>query len=126
MVNNLGGLPELELAGIVNEAAQWLQRKHITVQRCISGSFMSSLNLPGFSLSLVLLPREPVATPASFTSKLCFDKDLILECFDDPTEAPGWRWSYKGRPEEVKAEAKEKVQKKEEGDEGVKGPARKC
>lgn len=34
MVNNLGGMPELELAGVVNEAAKWLQRKHITVERC--------------------------------------------------------------------------------------------
>lgn len=126
MVNNLGGLPELELAGIVNESAKWLQRKHINVERVIAGSFMSSLNLPGFSLSLVLLPREPVATPASFTSKLSFDKGLILDCFDAPTEAPGWRWSYKGRPEEVKTGEKEKVQKKEESEEGVKGPAREC
>ncbi|ORY73441.1 Dak1 domain-domain-containing protein [Leucosporidium creatinivorum] len=123
MVNNLGGLPELELAGVVNEAAKWLKRKHINVERAIAGSFMSSLNLPGFSISLVLLPREPVATSATFSSKLTFDKELLIDCFDAPTEAPGWRWSFKGRPEEVKVEEKEKVEKKEESDEGVKGPA---
>lgn len=33
LVNNLGGLPELELGIVVKEAAQWLERKHIAVQR---------------------------------------------------------------------------------------------
>lgn len=33
MVNNLGGLAEIELAVIVKEASQWLAAKRISVQR---------------------------------------------------------------------------------------------
>ncbi|GAA5832570.1 hypothetical protein JCM5353_002194 [Sporobolomyces roseus] len=124
LVNNLGGLPELELGIIVKEAAQWLERKHITVQRAISGSFMTSLNLPGFSLTLLLLPREPVEK-SGFESSITFNKELILECLDEPTEAPGWRWMYKGKPEmrvEEKDDAKKSKKTPELGESDVKGP----
>ncbi|GAA5896439.1 dihydroxyacetone kinase [Sporobolomyces salmoneus] len=127
LVNNLGGLPELELGIVVKEAAQWLERKHITVQRAIAGSFMTSLNLPGFSLTLLLLPRGPVTPEQSkFESDLKFSKELVLECLDDQTEAPGWKWMYKGKPEMKVLEEDEKEKKKksegltEESD--VKGP----
>ncbi|GAA5894307.1 hypothetical protein JCM5296_005133 [Sporobolomyces johnsonii] len=124
LVNNLGGMPELELSIVTKEAALWLERKHITVQRAIAGTFMTSLNLPGFSITLVLLPRE-AAAPTSFSSSLSFDKDLIVECLDAPTEAPAWKWTYKGKPDMkvVSAEEDGKVKKREEkvGEE-VKGP----
>ncbi|SCZ90153.1 BZ3500_MvSof-1268-A1-R1_Chr1-3g01807 [Microbotryum saponariae] len=131
LVNNLGGISEIELSVVVNEASKWLASKHITVERVLSGAFMTSLNLPGFSISLVLLPREPVATPSTFTSNLCFDKDLILEMLDAPTEAPAWKWHYKGRPEahveEEKDDQKNSKKRKTEvdisGSDQVKGPA---
>ncbi|KDE09614.1 hypothetical protein MVLG_00021 [Microbotryum lychnidis-dioicae p1A1 Lamole] len=131
LVNNLGGISEIELSVVVNEASKWLASKHITVERVLSGAFMTSLNLPGFSISLVLLPREPVATPSTFTSNLCFDKDLILEMLDAPTEAPAWMWHYKGRPEahveEEKDDQKNSKKRKTEvdisGSDQVKGPA---
>ncbi|GAA5831207.1 hypothetical protein JCM3766R1_002968 [Sporobolomyces carnicolor] len=115
LVNNLGGLPELELGIVVKEAAEWLERKHITVQRAIAGSFMTSLNLPGFSLTLLLLPREPVSPePSRFETDLKFSKELILECLDDSTQAPGWKWMYKGKPEM-------KVEREEDGGRGKHG-----
>ncbi|SCV68313.1 BQ2448_434 [Microbotryum intermedium] len=131
LVNNLGGIPEIELSVIVNEASKWLASKHITVERVLSGAFMTSLNLPGFSISLVLLPREPVATPSTFTSNLSFDKDLIMEMLDAPTEAPAWRLHYKGRPEarieDVKDDEKDSKKRKTEvdvsGNNQVEGPA---
>ncbi|GAA6061035.1 hypothetical protein JCM10212_004609 [Sporobolomyces blumeae] len=127
VVNNLGGLPELELGIVAKEAALWLKRKHITVQRAIAGSFMTSLNLPGFSLTLLLLPREPaVPTSPSFETSLSFSKELILECFDDETEAPAWKWSFKGQPE-MKIEEEDESEKKKKEDatateSEVKGP----
>jgi hypothetical protein len=42
----------------------------------------TSLNMPGFSLTLLLLPRDH----EKFTAK------QILECLDGPTSAPGWPW----------------------------------
>ncbi|GAA5995180.1 uncharacterized protein JCM10292_004583 [Rhodotorula paludigena] len=127
MVNNLGGLPELELGIVAKEAADWLARKKITVKRAVAGSFMTSLNLPGFSLTLLLLPREPVSLPATSTasSALKFDSSLLVDLFDAPTDAPAWKWTYKGEPEmKVLAEGDEsKVGKKQEkAGEEVKGP----
>lgn len=78
--------------------------------------------MPGFSLTLMLLPREADA-PTAFQSKLSFDKDLLLELFDAPTDAPGWRWSAKQAPESRIEEQKLKGSKQDNED--VKGPARK-
>ncbi|BGP12610.1 hypothetical protein JCM10213v2_000527 [Rhodosporidiobolus nylandii] len=126
MVNNLGGLAELELGVVTKEAAEWLQRKRITVKRAISGSFMTSLNLPGFSLTLLLLPREPLPLPAiaSTTSDLAFDASLLIDLFDAPTEAPAWKWAFKGQPEMkvVEEEGGKTSRKEERAGEEVKGP----
>ncbi|GAA5972207.1 hypothetical protein JCM11641_002358 [Rhodosporidiobolus odoratus] len=127
MVNNLGGLSELELGVVTKEAAEWLPRKKITVKRAISGSFMTSLNLPGFSLTLLLLPRESLPLPesASTSSKLTFDASLLVDLFDAPTEAPAWRWSFKGLPDMrvIKADEVTKVAMEEEkAGEEFKGP----
>lgn len=86
---------------------------------------MTSLNLPGFSITLVLLPPAPVK-PTTFESKFVFNSDLILECLDGPAEAIGWGYHYKGRPthfdyaEEEMEKKGSKAGKKEE----VPGPAR--
>ena len=87
---------------------------------------MTSLNLPGFSLTLLLLPREPVEK-SGFESSINFNKELILECLDEPTEAPGWRWMYKGKPEmrvEKDEDGKKEKKNPELGESDVKGPKR--
>ncbi|BGO99319.1 hypothetical protein NBRC10513v2_000424 [Rhodotorula toruloides] len=125
VVNNLGGLPELELGVVVKEAAEWLANKRITVRRAVAGSFMTSLNLPGFSLTLLLLPRSPLTPPPSTSSSLSLDTPLLLDLFDAPTQAPAWKWTFRGEPEMrvIKEGEVEKVGKREEkvGEE-VKGP----
>lgn len=40
LVNNLGGLSELELGSIAGEVSRQLQAKGLSVQRLISGTFM--------------------------------------------------------------------------------------
>ena len=87
---------------------------------------MTSLNLPGFSLTLLLLPREPVEK-SGFESSINFNKELILECLDEPTEAPGWRWMHKGKPEmrvEKDEDGKKGKKNPELGESDVKGPKR--
>lgn len=96
LVNNLGGLSEIELAVVMKEAGEWLAGRNIIVERAISGLFMSALNLPGCSISLILLPRAPVVP--DFESQISFDAQTILDLLDAPTEAPGWKWFHKGRP----------------------------
>uniref|UniRef100_A0A8H8CIP2 Dihydroxyacetone kinase n=1 Tax=Psilocybe cubensis TaxID=181762 RepID=A0A8H8CIP2_PSICU len=85
LVNNLGGLSELELSGIVSEVKKQLDARGFITCRILAGTFMTSLNMPGFSISLLLLPsKEEVKAPS---------KDLILSLLDDKSETPGWKWS---------------------------------
>jgi len=84
-VNNLGGVSELELGNVAREVSQSLTGRKVTVQRIISGTYMTSLNMPGFSVTLLLLPAErDIGSPST---------DLILRLLDAPTAAPGWKWS---------------------------------
>jgi len=46
--------------------------------------------MPGFSITLLLLP--------STESDNAVSTDLILSLLDDPTNAPGWKWSSKTEP----------------------------
>lgn len=102
MINNLGGLSELELCGIAGETVKILQKK-VHIRRVLSGSFMvsklkeettqilsdflkTSLNMPGFSLSLFLLPREEESRCPASASK-------ILSLLDEKVDVPGWKWS---------------------------------
>ncbi|TFK51620.1 dihydroxyacetone kinase [Heliocybe sulcata] len=89
MVNNLGGVSDLEMCAVVGEAVKGLQGKGVKVHRVLSGSFMSSLNMPGFSITLLLLPPAGSASPST---------DLILSLLDSPASAPGWRWSTASPP----------------------------
>ncbi len=56
--------------------------------------------MPGFSLTLLLLPREGEA----------YSQAQILEYLDAPADAPGWRWYAKSVPKEVKT-AEHEVEK---------------
>ncbi|KIJ65709.1 hypothetical protein HYDPIDRAFT_187408 [Hydnomerulius pinastri MD-312] len=90
LINNLGGLSELELGAVVSEAKAQLDKEGIAVMRVLAGTFMTSLNMPGFSITLLLLPNANDANSIS--------ADLILSLLDDPTNAPGWKWSSKTVP----------------------------
>ncbi|PSR90564.1 hypothetical protein PHLCEN_2v4857 [Hermanssonia centrifuga] len=90
LVNNLGGTSELELGAVVFEAKKDLEKRGIKVERVLSGTFMTSLNMPGFSLTLLLLPSssDPDAPDAS----------LILSLLDDPANVPAWKWTVGTEP----------------------------
>ncbi|KAH7890741.1 Dak1 domain-containing protein [Phlebopus sp. FC_14] len=90
LVNNLGGLSELELGAVVSEAKHTLDGKGITVMRVLAGTFMTSLNMPGFSLTLLLLPSAETSNNSS--------AEFLLSLLDHPTSAPGWKWSPKSPP----------------------------
>ncbi|KAG8950773.1 Dihydroxyacetone kinase 2 [Tulasnella sp. 424] len=84
LVNNLGAISELEMGAIAGEAVSWLKNHNFKTRRVLVGTYMTSLNMPGFSLTLLLLPR-PNSNDGSSGAKL-------LELLDEPTEAPGWKW----------------------------------
>ena len=79
-VNNLGGVSMLELAGVTAEASLQLERDWgLKPVRTISGTFLTSLNGMGFSLSILRI----------VDTKLGHGKSM-LELLDLPSEAVGW------------------------------------
>ncbi|GAA5893508.1 hypothetical protein JCM6882_007840 [Rhodosporidiobolus microsporus] len=98
LVNNLGGLSELELSSIANDTVKALEERQqqIKVRRIMVGTVMTSLNLPGFSITTLLLPRAGDK----------FSSPDILKYFDAPASAPGWRFTSQGEPGKPDTSAK--------------------
>ncbi|XP_043915430.1 triokinase/FMN cyclase [Protopterus annectens] len=72
VVNNLGGLSNLELCVVSRSAVMCLESRGVVVERAYVGSFMTALEMAGVSLTL-----------------LTVDKTL-LELLDAETSAPAW------------------------------------
>src|SRR5581483_2635065 len=72
LVNGLGATPPMELAIVARDALQHLREGGFELQRAWSGTLLSALDMPGFSLSLLRVD----------------DKRLAL--LDAATDAPAW------------------------------------
>ncbi|XP_054996987.1 triokinase/FMN cyclase isoform X1 [Sorex araneus] len=59
IVNNLGGLSFLELGIIADAAVRSLEARRVKIARALVGTFMSALEMPGVSLTLLLVD-EPL------------------------------------------------------------------
>lgn len=80
LVNNLGGVSVLELGGITNEVVEQLANDwDIKPVRVLAGTFMTSLNGMGFSISLLKVTDTGLGAGAS-----------MIELLDAPSEAAGW------------------------------------
>ncbi|KAF6761699.1 dihydroxyacetone kinase 1 [Ephemerocybe angulata] len=90
LVNNLGGVNELELGGIVAEARKQLGERGFKLARILSGTFMTSLNMPGFSLTLLLLPTGKDASQPS--------AEDIISLIDEKPKVLGWKWTAGKEP----------------------------
>lgn len=76
VVNNLGGISNLELSYATEVVFEELQNKYKIVPiRTVAGSFITALNGPGFSVTLLNASR------AGYN---------VIELFDAPTQASGW------------------------------------
>ncbi|KAL4802068.1 Dak1 domain-containing protein [Aspergillus unguis] len=106
LINNLGGVSTLELSGITDEVYRQLDRDYqVKPERVIQGTFLTSLNGLGFSISLFKLADNGLGPGKSF-----------LELLDAPAEAVGWSapikpstWEHRNSPpvDIKKAKAKE-------------------
>jgi len=74
MVNNLGGTPGMELYVVAHDAVTACRSKGLEPVRIMLGSFMTSLEMQGVSLSVLPLDGDK----------------LLLERIDSPTTAPAW------------------------------------
>ena len=72
MLNNLGATPPMELAIFARQALSLLQLGGLVIERVYSGTFLSSLNTAGVSLSVLRVD------------------DDRLRRLDAPTTAPAW------------------------------------
>jgi dihydroxyacetone kinase len=80
MVNNLGATTEMELAIVARHAASFLAVKGLTVERIYAGTFLSSLDMAGISISVLGLNEDR------------------LRWLDAATTAPAWPNAAKQRP----------------------------
>lgn len=111
MVNNLGGTGELEMGAIAAAAILELQRRGFTIDRVLVGTFMviirfsvglaltrfqTSLNMPGVSLTLLILPSQDEASPYSLNE--------ILTFLDAKTSVTSWKFAVKLTPPHKKDE----------------------
>jgi triose/dihydroxyacetone kinase / FAD-AMP lyase (cyclizing) len=80
MVNNLGATTEMELAIVARHAASFLTGKGLMVERIYAGTFLSSLDMAGLSISVLGLNEDR------------------LRWLDASTTAPAWPNAAKQRP----------------------------
>ncbi|URD76487.1 3,4-dihydroxy-2-butanone kinase [Musa troglodytarum] len=79
MINGLGATPMMELMIAAGKAVPQLQVEHgLAIDRVYTGSFMTSLDMAGFSISI--MKAEPA----------------ILQRLDAPTSAPSWPVGVEG------------------------------
>jgi triose/dihydroxyacetone kinase / FAD-AMP lyase (cyclizing) len=79
LVNNLGGVSVLEMGGITTEVVTQLEKDYnIRPVRIYSGTFMTSLNGLGFSISILNVVNTNLGGPS------------MLQLLDAPSEAAGW------------------------------------
>jgi dihydroxyacetone kinase-like protein len=73
-VNGMGGTPLIELYVVANELARILHAKNITIARSLIGSYITSLEMAGCSLTLLRLDDE------------------LIRYWDAPVHTPALRW----------------------------------
>jgi len=80
MVNNLGATTTMELAIVARHSVRFLESKGFTVERIFAGTFLSSLDMAGISISILGL------------------NDDRLRWLDEATTAPAWPNVSRQRP----------------------------
>ena len=74
MVRGLGGTPLIELYVVYNELAKQLADRGLTVARNLVGNYITSLEMAGVSITILLLDDE------------------LTELWDAPVHTPALRW----------------------------------
>ncbi|MFL6448376.1 MAG: dihydroxyacetone kinase subunit DhaL [Bryobacteraceae bacterium] len=85
LLNNLGSTTNMELAIVGKRALSLLEGRGVQVERILSGTFVSSLDMAGVSLSLMRVD------------------DDRLKLLDAPTSAPAWPRIFAVKSESVSA-----------------------
>jgi dihydroxyacetone kinase-like protein len=73
-VNGMGGTPLMELYIVYGELSAFLEDRHIVIARNLVGSYATSLDMAGCSITLLRLDDE------------------LMRLWDAPVDTPGLRW----------------------------------
>jgi dihydroxyacetone kinase-like protein len=73
-VNGMGGTPLIELYVVFNEVNKFLQGRGVTIVRNLIGSYITSLEMAGCSITLLRM------------------NDDFIRLWDAPVKTPGLRW----------------------------------
>ena len=73
-MNGMGGTPLIELYLMYNEVAEILKKKNITIARSLVGSYITSLEMAGCSLTLLKMDDE------------------FIKLWDKPVHTAALRW----------------------------------
>jgi dihydroxyacetone kinase-like protein len=73
-VNGMGGTPLIELYIVYNEVAKFMEGRGVTIARNLIGSYITSLEMAGCSITLLKLSDE------------------LIRLWDAPVKTPGLRW----------------------------------
>ena len=73
-VNGMGGTPLIELYVVYNEVAKFLKGRGITIARNLIGSYITSLEMAGCSITLLKVSED------------------LVRLWDAPVKTPGLRW----------------------------------
>ena len=92
MLNNLAAISSIEMGILCNEVMSQLEETYkVCVRRCYTGHFFTSLEMPGFSISVLRLTSSD-----------------IVNFLDATTQAPGWsgqafprRLERSGKPQKL-------------------------
>ncbi|MFF5970022.1 dihydroxyacetone kinase family protein [Streptomyces sp. NPDC012769] len=80
LVNGLGGTPPMELSIVTRSCVRWLAAQGFVLERVWTGEFLTALEMPGCSVSLLRVD------------------DATLSRLDAPALAPAWPAAHLGRP----------------------------
>jgi len=73
-VNGMGGTPLIELYVVFNEVQKFLKGRGITIARNLIGNYITSLEMQGFSVTLLKMDDE------------------FIKLWDAPVKTAGLRW----------------------------------
>ena len=78
LINNLGSVTNLEMGVLTNEVISQLEGApyNLNIRRIYVASFMTSLEMAGFSISILKIGRT--------------DGEVLLSFLDSPSETIGW------------------------------------
>ncbi|KAH7886467.1 DAK1 DegV-like protein [Phlebopus sp. FC_14] len=110
-INNLGGVSTLEMGAVAEAVRKELESHHIVPSRVYSAPYMTSLNAPGFSISLVNVTRVEEIINMTYGKGEEKDPIDVLALLDAPTDATAWvgvrSWPARGFTRNAQAEEQE-------------------